>query len=1311
MFTKPSIRQVRAARRDGDAARDRKDWGAAAAAYRRVVQSLSGSFADHVQLGHMLKEAGDTAGARAAYSEARRLNPDDGDLLRWFGNLEAREGNDATALEMLTRSVELGHAETRQDLLDLQARLRQADDAGQRPHDDDPRRMDMASHASGPLASEAQFAIVKPLSLPSGTELALLVTHSRTGAIKPHVLPYVQALGKSGVRVLLIVVADRPADIAPDLLHEVAGAFVRENRGYDFACWAHALNLYPGAYAAPVLYLANDSVFGPATQARLDAVIERVRASGADIVGLTESHDHRWHIQSYFLALKPGALNTMECPKFFGTLQSLPDKDAVIQKYETQLAAALEGGGCRVEVLFPSHMVRNPTLFGWRGLLDVGFPFVKLLMLRGEFPAVDTDGWRETLASHGFDLVLLDQVLAAGTEGWTPHPGPYPLLARPSRAERPTRPEARTQPLKVAFFGPWNYDNGLGAASRGLIAAIRRCGVGLNLHPVKVPFHIHKALVPPVDVIDFSGTADIAVVHLNPDSWHLLTDAQRAQIGAARRRIGHWVWEMSHIPHAWRHNFSSVDRIWAPSGYCAGVFADEGEAPVDVIPYTVPLTEERPMVNRAVLLAGLGLPTGRRIILYAFDGASYLVRKNPAALVRAFEASGLERRGWSLVLKTKHLFDRADEGRGLQALARQSKGVLLLNASMSHAEMTDLAALCDIYASPHCSEGFGLTIAEAMAAGKPVVVTDFGGSREFVDATCGYPVRAHPWRLQEDFGHYTKGGEWARIDEPALAEALQAAAAAVERGDRTIPDAARRRVAETLSYDAVARRIAASFGAVMEETCDHPTRPIFSSLERGVPVAGAGWNDRLVLAMLGDDLAPLDKQPALATDRDTWIVFAPGNAFVSPQFRQVVTRHCTSRPDVSIFYADDVALGEGRFRDQVRLKPAFDPDLLAATDYVGVPMIVRASALHELGGLDRTAGAAALTDLLFRADELGMSIARIPEPLLAWKGTRPQAPRAVRRAAMARLPGFSSHELRDGLLPGTLQLHRRVPAGTEPAVTVIVPTRRTAVPGEAGTYVERLLGGLAKADWPADRLRVLVGDDVPGQPEWEDHAWPFALTRVETPRPPGEPFNYAAKMNRLWRMAETEHVVLMNDDVLPLDPAWLAALLTFSMDQNVGGAGARLIFDDGTLQHAGIAPLMGAAVHPWLGSPASRKLYGDWPLVHRDWSMVTGAVFATRRSVLDQVGGFDERFTLEFNDVDLCLRLRALGYRIAYTPHAELRHTEKASRGDTSPPGRDAALFLQRWRGWLAQDPSWHPLLRTDRLDAEPVDDPEAWYR
>jgi len=1157
--------------------------------------------------------------------------------------------------------------------------------------------------ADHPVAWSVQAEIVKPLTLAGDTEIALLVTHSRTGRIKPHVLPYAQALKAAGLGVFLIATVDRPVDLPVDLIELVDAVMVRRNQGYDFGAWAHALKLHPRLFGARTLYLVNDSVLPASDPARIAAIVDRVRASGADLVGLTESHEWRWHIQSYFLAIKPRLLSSRPFHGFMDDVRLLTRKDHVIRAYEVRLAELAEQTGFDVEILYPSATAINPTLFGWHGLVEAGMPFVKLLLLRGQFDAVDIDGWREALAAAGFDVALAEAVIAAAAEE-----GPVDDAGR-LLARRLPQAVAAEQPLKVSFFGPWNYDNGLGHASRGIIAALRRTGVLLNLHPIKRPFHIHKPLVPPADILDFEGTADIAIVHLNPDSWHLLDEAQHGAIAQARQRIGYWVWEMGHIPPAWRRHFGSVDRIWAPSRYCADLFAAQGGAPVDVVPHAVPVVEPAAL-DRADVLARLGLAADRRTILYVFDGSSYLVRKNPAALVRAFSASGLAGRGWSLILKTKHLLDRPEEGEALRALAEDTEGVVLIDRAMAADELGELMQVADLYASPHCSEGFGLTIAEAMAAGKPVVATDFGGSRDFLDASVGWPVKAHPWRLERDFGHYTEGGDWARIDEPAFAANLLRAAEAIERGDMAKGEAARQRIAAQLSYDAVAAAIAASFAGLRAEPSDGNGIHIAANLSVGMPVERAAFDASMRAIVLAADGA-LDTQLPndLPEGRDDWILLAPRGALLSPMFEREWRDAAGRRPDVGIFYGDDFAAGQERALDQLRLKPAFDRTLLAAQDYIGAPLIVRASVLAELG-LRPENGAALLDDLLFRADHAGVSIERIPHVLLVHPGERPQADPAVRAAMLRRQPQFAHHRFLPGRASGVLT--QQYMFGAEhPAVSLLVPTRRSKVPGGRAAYVERLLKALVSTDWPMDRLTVIVGDDVAGEPAWAKRAWPFTLRRIETLRGKDEPFNYAAKMNLLWRAAETEQIVMMNDDLLPGEAGWLRALVGFAMDEGVGGVGGRLLYEDGRLQHAGIGPLFGAIAHVWAGRARSGGSYQDWALTQREWSAVTGALFATRRSLMEEVDGFDEQFTLEYNDIDLCLRLRSLGYRIVCAPEAEMIHAERASRGDMPAGGDQYALFHQRWIRWLNDDPCWHPGLRRDSFEMMPIDDRGAWYR
>ena len=262
----------------------------------------------------------------------------------------------------------------------------------------------------------------------------------------------------------------------------------------------------------------------------------------------------------------------------------------------------------------------------------------------------------------------------------------------------------------------------------------------------------------------------------------------------------------------------------------------------------------------------------------------------------------------------------------------------------------------------------------------------------------------------------------------------------------------------------------------------------------------------------------------------------------------------------------------------------------------------------------------------------------------------------------------------------------------------------------AKPHLINLLDSLGRSSYPADRIRVLIGDDKADDAIYRNRSDRFAVTRLLTARPEGAPFNYAAKMNTLWRAAETDLVILMNDDLVVRRPGWIEALLTFALDRGVGGVGGRLLFPNGKIQHAGMfGGIFDVCAHPWYNRDAAEPTYGDWALAQRDCSSVTGALFATRKAVLEAVNGFDESFALDFNDVDLCFKLRMLGYRIVYTPFAEMAHHESASRQTSFAPGSQISRFLRRWHDVLTDDPAYSPQLRTDTDVVAPRADAARW--
>ena len=639
-----------------------------------------------------------------------------------------------------------------------------------------------------------------------GLEIALLVTHSPNGQLRPHVRHYLQVLKHEGVAVTLIVAADCGFTQDEPWLYElVDGLYVRNNKGWDFACWAHVLRLNRGFYRAEMLYWLNDSLIGPTNQSAFHAVLEQVRASDSAVVGLTGSLEQVYHVQSFFLAFKPQALQSVAFQQFVLGIQSLRDKEAVIDAYELKLTAYLRAAGIAISAVFEPIGPDNPVIHKWKALLEAGFPFLKVAAITHNKDRVDKAGWREALDQHGFDVLVADALLAERE------------ALSSAAVGSAHRPPLANDPPQLTFIGPFNYGNGLGVAARGYMAALMRLGLPTTMRPLERPFNIHQRVTPTLPSTECVGPADVALVHVNPDAWQvMLTPSQSAAIDAAQHKIGLFVWESQDIPRSFIPITRRLSALWVPSRFCAEGFRRVSEAPVSVIPYVVQIPACRVAPTHvARLKQELGIALASQVILFSFDASSYLARKNPHALVRAFDQSGLAGAGWCLVLKTKHLDATKADGRALLEMADRSSGTVLLNRSIGVEDARTLLEMADIYASPHASEGFGLTIAEAMALGKPVVASNFGGSTDFLNDSCGFPVPCTPWQLQEDDGAYPRGTTWGRIDEDRLAETLVTVASLSAPALAEVGAKASQRIEEQLSPRAVANRMRAAIDDVL----------------------------------------------------------------------------------------------------------------------------------------------------------------------------------------------------------------------------------------------------------------------------------------------------------------------------------------------------------------------------------------------------------------------------------------------------------------------------------------------------------------
>ncbi len=485
------------------------------------------------------------------------------------------------------------------------------------------------------------------------------------------------------------------------------------------------------------------------------------------------------------------------------------------------------------------------------------------------------------------------------------------------------------------------------------------------------------------------------------------------------------------------------------------------------------------------------------------------------------------------------------------------------------------------------------------------------------------------------------------------------------------------------------------------------------------PTWSETWPQDVVPVPLGKDHRPIEpiRLTRFTGSRGHFFFLAPGSSAVRAEAVGLARPFLAQRPDVGIFYADDVVVAANGTVESVHCKPSFNFALLMADDYIAFPLFVRAEVFQKIVvHFDPPTGDAVWYRFCLDAMTAGIGFDRIPHTLLASPAPRPKARRKARVAAASQWLAETGQPfaLGTGHAGETTSLQRVFK--DHPPVTLVIPTRQSAPlddTGRAGRpFITTFLDSLGRSTYPLDRVTVLVGDDREDDTIYRGRADSFKIKRIVTALPSGKRFNYAAKMNFLWRAAETDLMVLMNDDIAVKSASWIESLLTFALDPDVGGVGARLLFPDGRVQHAGMfGGIFGVCAHPWYMEQAEAPTYEGWAQTHRDCSAVTGAVFATRRGPMEAVNGFDERFSLDFNDVDLCFKMRMLGYRIVYTPFAEMTHHEKASRRSEIAPGDQVARYLRKWSNVLAEDPMFSPQLRDDTDRVEPRPTASAWVR
>jgi GT2 family glycosyltransferase/glycosyltransferase involved in cell wall biosynthesis len=431
--------------------------------------------------------------------------------------------------------------------------------------------------------------------------------------------------------------------------------------------------------------------------------------------------------------------------------------------------------------------------------------------------------------------------------------------------------------------------------------------------------------------------------------------------------------------------------------------------------------------------------------------------------------------------------------------------------------------------------------------------------------------------------------------------------------------------------------------------------------------------------------------------RGDFIILLDQDDELTPDALGEIAIYITEHPDADILYSDDDKINMTGDRFAPQFKPDWSPELLLSYMYFSHVFAMRRRLYVEAGGLRAGFEGAQDYDLALRAGELTSNIHHIPKILYHWRvlpgstaasgDAKPDSFEAGLRAVQEALErrGASAEAVQPQWAADAacgIFAHQFPDDG--PRVTVIIPTRNQVA------VLRDCIASLARTTYKNYEVVIIDNDSDDAETLAYLEEAGHRVLRIASP---GGRFNFAALNNRAVEQIDADYVLFLNNDTEVVAPRWLSQMVGYLGLSGVGAVGARLLYADGRIQHAGIVHgyYNGMAGPAFKLLPASDHGYLSYAMVTRNYAAVTAACMLTRRELFISLGGFDEQqFAVAYNDVDYCYRLRAAGRRVVYCPAAELVHHEGHSRGFIDDPAEAAAF--RRQHGKLC-DPFYNPNL------------------
>jgi O-antigen biosynthesis protein len=444
---------------------------------------------------------------------------------------------------------------------------------------------------------------------------------------------------------------------------------------------------------------------------------------------------------------------------------------------------------------------------------------------------------------------------------------------------------------------------------------------------------------------------------------------------------------------------------------------------------------------------------------------------------------------------------------------------------------------------------------------------------------------------------------------------------------------------------------------------------------------------------------------ALALAGGDWVALMDHDDLLAPDALLRVAHVLHADPAARMVYSDEDKIDATGRRYNPYFKPDWNPELFRSQNMFSHLGVYQRALVLEVGGFRKGFEGAQDYDLALRCIERidpPRQVRHLPHVLYHWRAHAESTAQSAGAKPYAEIAGeraLDEHFERIGLAarsestPHGYRTRLAAPARW-PKVSLVIPTR------DALGLVRQCLESIVSLSTYPD-YEILLVDNGSTDPEALRY---FAELReqpgFQVLRDDGE-FNYAALNNAAVAQAHGEVVALINNDIEVITPDWLEEMVAIALQPDVGAVGAKLLYPDGTVQHAGVVlGIGGIAGHAHKHLPRAEGGYFNRAQLIQSFEAVTAACLVVRKAVYEQVGGLDAaNLKISYNDIDFCLRLREAGYRNVWTPHAELYHHESATRPrDLDPAQRERAAreenhMKTRWAAVLERDPAYNPNL------------------